>query len=37
MKAAVDSDGLGDPPGTRWRNRTDDTWYQLASEGRDEG
>jgi hypothetical protein len=25
------SDGLGGPPGTRWRNRTDDTWYQLVS------
>jgi hypothetical protein len=25
------SDGLGGPPGTRWRNRTDDTWYQWIS------
>jgi hypothetical protein len=25
------SDGLGGPPGTRWRNMTDDTWYQLVS------
>ena len=31
MKSAVDSDGLGGPPDTRWRNRTDDTWYQLVS------
>ena len=25
------SDGLGGPPGTRWRNRTDDTWYKLVA------
>jgi hypothetical protein len=25
------SDGLGGPAGTRWRNMTDDTWYQLVS------
>ena len=24
------SEGLGGPPGTRWRNLTDDTWYQLV-------
>ena len=29
--AAEPSDGLGGPPGTRWRNMTDDTWYQLVS------
>ena len=26
----IDSDGLGGRPGPRWRNRTDDIWYQLA-------
>jgi hypothetical protein len=25
------SDGLGGPPDSRWRNMTDDTWYQLVS------
>ena len=25
------SDGLGGRPGTRWRNPTDATWYQLVS------
>ena len=29
--AAEPSDGLGGPPGTRWRNLTDDTWYQWVS------
>jgi hypothetical protein len=29
--AAEPSDGLGGPPGTRWRNPTDDTWYQWVS------
>jgi hypothetical protein len=28
---AEPSDGLGGPPGTRWRNRTEDTWYQWVS------
>ena len=28
---AESSDGLSGPPGERWRNRTDDTWYQLVS------
>ena len=27
----IDSDGLGGRPGTRWRNMTDDIWYQLVS------
>ena len=25
------SDGLGGRPGTRWRNPTNATWYQLIS------
>jgi hypothetical protein len=29
--AAESSDGLGGRPGERWRNMTDDTWYQLVS------
>ena len=29
--AAESSDGLGGPAGTRWRNMTDDIWYQLVS------
>jgi hypothetical protein len=28
---AKPSDGLGGRPGDRWRNRTDDTWYQLVA------
>jgi hypothetical protein len=28
--AAESWDGLGGPPGTRWRNRTGATWYQLV-------
>jgi hypothetical protein len=29
--AVESSDGLGGRPGERWRNATDDTWYQLVS------
>jgi hypothetical protein len=29
--AAKPSDGLGGRPGERWRNMTDDTWYQLVA------
>jgi hypothetical protein len=29
--AAESSDGLGGRAGERWRNTTDDTWYQLVS------
>ena len=29
--AAESSDGLGGRPGERWRNMTDDIWYQLVS------
>jgi hypothetical protein len=29
--AAESSDGLGGRPGDRWRNMTDDTWYQLVA------
>jgi hypothetical protein len=29
--AVESSDGLGGRPGERWRNMTDDTWYQWVS------
>ena len=29
--AAESSDGLGGRVGDRWRNMTDDTWYQLVA------
>ena len=35
--AAESSDGLGGPPGTRWRNLTGDTWYQLVGSLRQPG
>ena len=31
MGYAKPSDGLGGTPGSRWRNPTNDTWYQLVS------